>query len=221
MKNLMRVPLIAVMIGIAGASSYADAAVKRVPGQLKVVLTAPDGKKSVFTGTKEELWKRADDFIDKSDYSYARDIYFQIIEKEPSDIRTNILLGQLYQYKYGKHAEAVKYYKRAERLVPASNSQGKAFTQRLTAEVYRELAEKTNSLIYFVQAISEYEKILDVDPDNLEVRYYLASCRLNSKDYASAIVLFKEIIDRDPNGEWAVTSKKAIRVAEQESKKRV
>ena len=216
-RHLPAVVMTAVLLSLsAGVYAAETPPVDR----MKIVLMTPEGKKTVLSGTKEDIWKYAEGFIDKGDYDYARDSYLQMVEKDPGDIRSNILLGQLYQFKYSKNAEAVKYYKRAERLVPASNSKGKAFCQRLTAEVYRELAEKTNSLIYFVQAISEYEKILDVDPDNIEVMYYLASCRLNGKDYPAAIQLFKRIIEQDPKGEWVAVSKKAISVAEQEQKAR-
>lgn len=187
--------------------------------RLTVYVQGAEGKTLDITGTKEEIWEYAEGFTDQGNYEYAKAIYEGLIEQDPRDIRTYLLLGQLYQFQLGKYADALWYYKRAERLVPPANPGGIAFCQRLSAEAYRSLAEKTNSLIYFVQAIGEYEKILRFDPDDVEVIYYLASCRLNSRDYDHAISLFKEVIEKDPESVWSEMSKKAVEIARQESRR--
>lgn len=196
------------------------AALAAEPRQQQIVLPGPDGKTTSIAGTAEELWAAAEQLVDKGQYERAKSMYQQMIENDPRDVRSHILLGRLYQFNYRKLADAVRWYKKAEFLVPASNPDGRAYVIRHTAEAYRELAEKTNSLIYFVQAIAEYEKVLDIDPDNYEVMYYLGTCRLNSKDYERASQLFKIVIEKDPDGEWAKTAKKALQFSESEARKR-
>ena len=188
--------------------------------QYKIFLSEADGKQLTLTGTSSELLTEADKLVDKGEYDRAKSFYQQMIENDPRDVRSHVLLGQLYQYKFRKYAEAIRQYKKAARLVPMSNAQGQAFTIRLSAEAYRELAEKTNSLIYFVQAISEYEKVLEIDPENIEVIYYMGTCRLNSKDYDHAAQLFRLVIEKKPDGEWAKNAKKALTFAESEARKK-
>ncbi len=189
------------VLGIALIGLLGGAAAAHAQGGLEVRLPMTDGRDRIIQGTREEIAATAEKFSEMGDYEQAKICYLRLIETDPGDVRSTLLLGQLYQYKLEKYADAIRLYKRAERLVPDSDSGKKAFVWRLSAEAYRELAEKTNSLIYFVQAISEYEKILDRhDPDDIEVMYNLGTCRLNSRDYAEAIRLFKRIAEKRMGG---------------------
>ncbi len=189
--------------------------------EISVRLQTVEGRNQVIRGSRPEITSAAEKFAENGEYEFARTCYAKLIETDPTDVRALLLMGQLYQFKLGKYADAVRTYKRAEHVVPEANKGGRAFIWRLTAEAYRELAEKTNSLIYFVQAISEYEKILDYfDPKDVEVMYQIGSCRLNSRDYEGAITWFKRSIETDPKGEWAEYSRKALQVAEQEDREK-
>lgn len=183
---------------------------------LHVVIPTKDGEAMTIKGDRSQLYGYAKHFTERGYYSYARICYETLIESDPRDVRANLLLGTLYQKYYQQLAKAVTYYKRAERLVPERNIEGKALCHRLSADVYRALAEKSNSLIYFVQAIGEYEKIVRYNPQNMEVMYYLASCRLNTNEYERAIMLFERVISEAPKSEWAKLSNEAIKVARKE-----
>ncbi len=49
------------------------------------------------------------------------------------------------------------------------------------------------------QAVSDFEKILTMQPDYIKPKYYLAHCYLNVGETARAIDLFKSIIDHGDN----------------------
>lgn len=208
-----------ILILSAAGALLAAAAAAEMPRET-IIIEMPDGKVRSITGTREDLWSQAERLIDAGDFELARQYYTKIIDKDPADVRTHILLGQLYQFHFGRLADAVRFYKTAERLVPASNPEGKAFCQRRAAEVYRDLAEKTNSIIYFAQAITEYEKILSVKPDDPEVLYFLGTCRLNSRDYERAAAVFRRVVEIDKKGQWGAAASKALAVAQREAAKK-
>lgn len=181
-----------------------------------VKLPAANGKEILISGTRQDLYGYAQTFIDRGDTAYAQICYEHLIENDPRDVKAYILLGKLYQFNLEKYPKAINCYKKAERLVPAENKEGKILCGRLVAEAFRALAEKSNSLIYFVQAINEYEKILEYDPKDAEVMYYLASCRLNTNDFNTAISLFQKVVNEFPQSEWARWSKKGLEYAKRE-----
>lgn len=201
---------------LAFAALFAGLASAHAQGEIQVRLPSMDGRERVIEGSRLEIANAAQKFAEQGNYEYAKRCYQRLIETDPGDVRSVLLLGQLYQAKLGKYADAIRLYKRAERLVPESNPGGRIYVWRLTAEAYRELAEKTNSLIYFVQAISEYDKILEKDPKNVEVMYYVGLCRMYSRDYETAIEMFKRVLATEPKGEWADVSRKALEVAQRE-----
>ena len=80
-----------------------------------------DGNVRTIQGTKAEILKLAENFIQKGDYQYAKTCYERLIDLDSRDIRNYILLGQLYEVRFRNFANALKYYKRAESMVPPSN----------------------------------------------------------------------------------------------------
>lgn len=209
------------LVMLSVAVFFAAAAQASAIDDVRVKLQPIEGRDRVVQGTRVEVSNTAEKFALQGEYESARLCYLRLIETDPGDSRSMLLLGQLYQFKLGKYPDAIHMYKRAERAIPESNAGGRAFVWRLSADAYRDLAEKTNSLIYFVQAISEYEKILDhFDPKDSEVMYNIASCRLNSRDYEGAIEWFKRVLVLDPKGELAEMTKKALEIAERENREK-
>src|SRR3989344_3304393 len=144
--NPMRTNALVTMIGVLFAcgaclaGGRAEAAELAPESRETLKIKTPEGRVITASGTQAELWATAQQFVDKGDYQYGRLIYEEMIKRNPSDARSHILLGQLHQEQLGKYADAIWYYKRAERLVPPTNPGGVAFCQRLTAEAYRALA---------------------------------------------------------------------------------
>lgn len=177
---------------------------------VQVKLASSRGEALYVTGTRSEIYDRAEQFSNSGDYTYAQLCYERLIETDQRDVRAYLLLGKMYQHELEKLPKAINCFKKAAQLVPSSNKGGRALCERLCAEAYRSLAEKSNSLIYFVQAIGEYEKVLDYDPHDAEVMYYLATCRLNTNDFETAIALYEKVMLESPKSEWADYSKKAV-----------
>jgi len=219
MKSVRVVLILASLLIAAPCAASASETTRPEPRQ-KIFLPGADGKRVIVTGTSEELWQTAEKLTETGDYERAKMFYQQMIENNPGDARTYLLLGRLYQFKLKKFADAIKQYKRAEHLVSDANPGARAFCRRLSAEAYRELAESSNSLIYFAQAITEYEKILGYDPDDVEVLYQLGSCRLNSHDYDRAIEMFKLAVEKKPDSEWGKMAKKGLEAAKSEARRR-
>jgi tetratricopeptide (TPR) repeat protein len=184
----------------------------------RIVFKTAEGQKQKVVGDKSEILGLAERLTDHGDFESARICYQRILSRNPQDIRTHLLMGNLYEKHFINYAQAIMHYKRATALVPKSQIDRRAYCHRVTAEALRVLAEKTDSLIFFVQAISEYEKILALKPQDPEIMFYAASCRLNSSDYDRAINLFEQVIDANPSSSWARLSKKGIRVARRESR---
>jgi len=186
----------------------------------KVALVSPSGLERSVQGTREGIFAYAEAFEDRGDYNFARRSYERLIETNPADVRAYILLGRLYSKHLEQYVKAIKYYRHAGRLVSErTNPEGKAFCQVLVADTYRTLAEKSDSLIYFVQAIGAYEKALSYDPRNYEAMFYLASCRLNAQDFDRAIHLYKYLVENAPETPWAKLSKTALKVARKEQRR--
>jgi tetratricopeptide (TPR) repeat protein len=185
----------------------------------RVQVPESEGTNKELYGTQDEILGYAQGFAERGNLNAAKYCYETLIDIKPGDARPYILLGRLYQDRMEQYVRAVKCYKKAEMLVSErTNPGGKALCQRLSAEAYRALAEKSNSWLYFVQAISEYEKILKYNPDDIDAIYNLASCRLNTQDYGRAIALYEIVLKKAPNSEWSDMSQQALKVARDENR---
>lgn len=206
----------------AAAETAGSAGSSQAPAEPQIVVKLTGANKQQFTvaGTRRQIEDYAERFKNKGDYNYAIGCYQQLIATDSRDVRSYVLLGKLYQFQLGKYADAIRQYKKAERVVPPDNPDGLAEIRLFSAKAYQTLAEQTNSLIYFVQAISEYEKVLDHNPKDVEAMFNLASCRLNSKDYDESIRWFERVIELEPEGEWAELSKKALNMAREDARSR-
>lgn len=189
-------------------------------GEIAVNLPRTDGKERILTGNRVDILNYADQFIDRGNYPYAVRCYETLLAYDASDVRARVLLGRLYQFRIGDYARALAAYNKAEQFIPETQREQKAYVLRLSADAYRELAEKKGSLVYYAQAISEYERVLRYAPEDSEAWYLLGVASLNGSDYERAILAFEHVIENDPKSPWAKESRDALTVARKEKRSR-
>jgi len=166
--------------------------------------------------TRSEILDTATLYKGQGDYESVRICYETILMRNEADPRTSILLGMLYQEQLDDYTKAIFSFRRAVRYISDEDPEAKAYGHRLTAEAYRTLAEKRNSLVYYAQAINEYERVMQFQPDDIEALFFLAVCRLNTLHYDKAIEIFSRIIKKHPKSLWAKQSREAKKVATRE-----
>jgi len=110
-------------------------------------------------------------------------------------------LAKLYQIagKFDSSAwfaeEAAKFFNTTESWIKAGDQYYQAYTLALDQTKQNRYAEKTREY---------YQKVLDADPDNLEVKTKMAMTYLSSQSPMQGITMLREVLAADPKNELAL-----------------
>ena len=119
----------------------------------------------------------------KQNYNEAAKVIKEVYDK--ASYETNLRLGWLY-YKAGMHKESLLYYKIATELMPYSVEAKLGYIYPVSA------LGNTNELI------TQYTKILEIDPQNTTANYWMGMIHYNKKEYALSFKYFEKIVNLYP-----------------------
>lgn len=106
---------------------------------------------------------------------------------DPSSYEMNMRMGWLH-YLDRMHAESIGYYQKACALMPYS------------IEAKLGLINPASSLNNWDIVVTQYKKILEIDPQNTTANYYLGYIEYNRKNYTGALPLFEKVVNLYPFG---------------------
>ncbi len=132
-----------------------------------------------------------------------RKLRVQILESTPKEKNAIFAdsLAKLYQIagKFDSSAwfaeEAAKFFNTTESWIKAGNQYYQAYTLALDQAAQNRYAEKTREY---------YQKVLDNEPDNLEVKTKMAMTYLSSQSPMQGITMLREVLASDPKNELAL-----------------
>ncbi|MES2132295.1 MAG: tetratricopeptide repeat protein [Bacteroidota bacterium] len=119
----------------------------------------------------------------KQNYNEAAKVIKEVYDK--GSYESNLRLGWLY-YKGGMYKESLLYYKIATELMPYSVEAKLGYVYPASA------LGNTNELI------TQYTKILEIDPQNTTANYWMGIIHYNKKEYALAFKYFEKIVNLYP-----------------------
>ena len=90
---------------------------------------------------------------------------------------------------------ATTFFKTNESLIRAGNAYYEAYTFAIDRDKQNVLAEKTREI---------FGKVLETDPNNLEVKTKMAMTYLSSKSPMRGIAMLREVLNTDPKNELAL-----------------
>lgn len=148
--------------------------------------------------------------------------YDRVIEQRPGFINTYLYLAQLYE-EMGRTQDAIDTYKRALLIQPRNEQLLKKFNQLLTksvhngasgdvlkswqqfateypysSEIQRLYADQLRSTKDAAGAIKQYQKVLELDPENVDALVSLGVLSVGQKNSDKAIEYFSKAIDISP-----------------------
>jgi outer membrane protein len=91
--------------------------------------------------------------------------------------------------------EAAKFFNTTEGWIKAGDQYYQAYTLALDETKQKRFAEKTREF---------YKKVLDINPDNLEVKTKMAMTYLSSQSPMQGITMLREVLVADPKNELAL-----------------
>ncbi|GBC98944.1 hypothetical protein HRbin17_01463 [bacterium HR17] len=110
----------------------------------------------------DELLAKADALRYDGHYDEAEQLYLQILQQQPDNAAAHCGLGLVYCFHGGRFDESVEELRKAVELAPANIS-------------YRlHLAKTLTMLGMYEEAKAEFEKVLEIDPENEEATKQLA-----------------------------------------------
>lgn len=124
-------------------------------------------------------------FEDKGDYAGAIDLLKQHYPDNKDMYEINLRLGWL-SYLSGNFTESTSYYAKAVELKP------------LSVEARFGYIYPASSLGNWEQVKNQYEKILEIDPQNTRANYYLGMIYYGREDYQSAYKYFEKVVNLYP-----------------------
>lgn len=104
----------------------------------------------------EEMLRRADALRYDGHYEEAEKLYRQILERDPDNAAAHCGLGLVYCFHEGRFEESIEELRKAVELAPDN------VTYRL------HLAKTLTMLGMYEEAKGEFEKVLELDPENEE-----------------------------------------------------
>ena len=134
-----------------------------------------------------ELVDSADYYINKEEYAKAEETILRALRLEPANYNNSLLLSNLgtIQRRQGRLEEAVKNYTFAIYMTPNAVT-----LLKNRAAVYVEM----DSIDH---ALSDYKKIVSLDKDDIESRYYCALIYLDKGRISEAQDIITELKDLD------------------------
>ena len=121
----------------------------------------------------------------KADYSSAIKTIKEVYDEKSYEI--NLRLGWLH-YEAGLFTESQAYYEKAIQLMPYA-------IEAKLGSVY-----PASALGNWDKVTTQYNKILEIDPQNTTVNYRLGNIYYGKKDYASAYKYFQKVVNLYPFG---------------------
>jgi tetratricopeptide (TPR) repeat protein len=135
----------------------------------------------------EEYINKANSYIEKGDFDKGVYFYKKAEGINPNDAATHLALGKLYNQIWEKsYEEAYAIYKEELRRGVKSG-----------LDLDEELKKYGLKYQYKDMALSEYQKVVSIEPSSLDARNYLALNYLNNKQYANAIKEYKSLLQYD------------------------
>jgi tetratricopeptide (TPR) repeat protein len=117
--------------------------------------------------------------------SEAETIYNELLQEDPDNANILNLLGLVF-YRQKKYDRAVEYIKRALAIAPD------AYFYLNLGNIYYDMGEIDN-------AISEYNKSLELEKNNIKVLFSLAECYKRKNNFESAIIQYNNALNLRPN----------------------
>lgn len=108
------------------------------------------------------------------DYSQAEALFKQVVEENPQNDAAYYELANMY-YRKNNIEDALLFASEAARLDP-----GNKWYQLLLAELYQKNKQ-------FDKAAEVFERMIEIDPENIEYRFNLAASLIFDEEYADAI----------------------------------
>jgi tetratricopeptide (TPR) repeat protein len=179
-----------------------DINARKLLGRLYLRLLTPDHGQQVPSDLQDRAVKQ----------------FEQIIERDPKDISSYLILAQLYR-SAGENAKAETVLKKAIALEPDSSEANsnlallyvdlgdyrgaidllkKAANEKSDAQLWSTLAYSYEQVQDYKNASSAYEKALERDPDNLAYRRGLGQSLLLTRHYDAAQAQFEALIEANP-----------------------
>jgi len=121
----------------------------------------------------------------KLNYPEAINVLKEVYDR--SSYETNLRLGWLY-YKSAMHKESLGYYKIAASLMPYAIEAKLGCTYPAAA------------LGNTAELISQYDQVLNIDPQNTTANYWRGMIHYDKKEYAQAFKYFERLVNLYPFG---------------------
>jgi len=149
---------------------------KAIDNVLEAIRLAPDNL--------EYKESAADIYILLNDYPKALTLLKEVSERRPDDINVLYNIGRLYEAEK-QPSEAIKYYER----ITEEYTYDETVLRRMIAiyENYKDYANEASAM----------EKLLSLDPTNLELKVLTAQTFLRIPDYEKALELYEGILETD------------------------
>jgi len=128
-------------------------------------------------------FSQSENFESQKDYKSAMEAMNKVYDE--SSYETNLRLGWL-NYEAGEYAKSETYYKKAIDLMPYS------IEPRLGYATVANALSNANDLI------TQYSKVLEIDPQNSYANYWIGMVYYNKKDYQTALKYFEKVMSLYP-----------------------
>jgi len=150
---------------------------------LILMITALAGSAQVNQETLEQAFARSYELENAKDFPAAAGELNKVYDQSSYEI--NLRMGWLW-YNAGRFDESVKYYSRAQQLMPYSEE------ARFGLILPKAAQGKWDEVIEL------YNKILEIHPNNTVAMYRLGLIYYERKNYNRALPLFKKVVDLYP-----------------------
>ncbi len=151
---------------------------------------------------KIERIERGDNLVEEEKYEDAILLYEKVLDKDPDDVDTLVKAGKANR-KISRFTRAIEYFKRALSINPDYKDLNRELTETEEEEriqIINNHEIKSEKLIAegkHRKAISEYDRILEIDPDNTEIMYRKAKLLLETDKMEEALIVLKELYSID------------------------
>ncbi|MGM0408827.1 MAG: tetratricopeptide repeat protein [Bacteroidota bacterium] len=159
---------------------------------------ALDGKARVLI--LQENYKQAEKTIDKA------------IEYNSDYAPFYLTRGKAYFHR-GKYKDALKDFNIGMDLIPGQDN------KQLESEFYVNRGATHQKLLNFDQALEDYSKTIQINPDNPNVYLYRGSLYYQNSDFNEAIDDFSKVINIDPQNPYAFYNRGMVYLKLQEDDK--
>jgi len=150
---------------------------------LILMITAMAGRAQVNQKTLEQAFARSYELENVKDFSASAEELNKIYDQSSYEI--NLRMGWLC-YNAGRFDESVKYYSRAQQLMPYSEEARFGLILPKAAQGRWD------------EVIELYNKILEIHPNNTIAMFRLGMIYYERKNYDKALPLFKKVVDLYP-----------------------